>query len=44
MKAVLYTLLGAIALRLVDYILVIYAEQEPVLCDGGEEHPEACWN
>jgi hypothetical protein len=34
--------LGAVALRLLEYILVIYAEQEPLLCECGnipaEEH------
>jgi hypothetical protein len=33
----LYFTMGIIALRLLEYILVIYAEREPVLCDGGME-------
>jgi hypothetical protein len=42
MAKLIYLALGAVALRLLEYILVIYAEQEPLLCECGnipaEEH------
>ena len=37
MKALLYFSLGVLATALLDYLLTVYAEQEPVQCDAGSE-------